>query len=536
MHAAIYVRVSTGLQAVEGTSLETQLDYCLRKAFELGISQNDIHIYREEGASGEDLDRPALNRLRQDVASGTFSVLILTHPDRLTRDLTDKLFICRELESRNIRLVFVDTEYKNTPEGQLFFNLMSVIAQYELSLIKKRTVRGRLKAVEKENKIMPMRTAPYGYDIIGSKLVINEEEARFVRYIYEWYVHQRWTIRQIGEKLVELGAIPKRKESRSWSASSIQRILTSEIYIGRYYYNRRKTGKVKGQKTPSGSNRKLLEWRKEEDWIRVEVPAIIDTGIYEQAMQQRQRNRKKSGHVKESYLLRGLIRCGECGRSWQATSYSGRADPMSGAKKKYLCYRCPNKTPATFGTTRLICTAPSLKAEWLDQNVWKSVLVLLTDFTYIHNRLCEQEEGIRRELAGKKAALQEQFKQTDQELDRIKWMFQKNVLTEEELLRGTAELNKRNKELAKEIEIAVKQEKQVLQRLENRNEINRTASEIAAWICQKEWPVGEKRKIVELLVEEIVITVKGKRVYVSVKGPLGELLRKKQTKVKQEVN
>ncbi|MDT2238649.1 recombinase family protein [Paenibacillus larvae] len=127
---------------------------------------------------------------------------------------------------------------------------MSVIAQYELSLIKKRTVRGRLKAVEKENKIMPMRTAPYGYDIIGSKLVINEEEARFVRYIYEWYVHQRWTIRQIGEKLVELGAIPKRKESRSWSASSIQRILTSEIYIGRYYYNRRKTGKVKGQKTP----------------------------------------------------------------------------------------------------------------------------------------------------------------------------------------------------------------------------------------------------------------------------------------------
>ncbi|MDT2238650.1 recombinase family protein [Paenibacillus larvae] len=120
MHAAIYVRVSTGLQAVEGTSLETQLDYCLRKAFELGISQNDIHIYREEGASGEDLDRPALNRLRQDVASGTFSVLILTHPDRLTRDLTDKLFICRELESRNIRLVFVDTEYKNTPEGQFF--------------------------------------------------------------------------------------------------------------------------------------------------------------------------------------------------------------------------------------------------------------------------------------------------------------------------------------------------------------------------------------------------------------------------------
>lgn len=49
---------------------------------------------------------------------------------------------------RDVQLIFVDTEYKNTPEGQLFFNLISVIAQYELSLIKKRTVRGRLKGQE----------------------------------------------------------------------------------------------------------------------------------------------------------------------------------------------------------------------------------------------------------------------------------------------------------------------------------------------------------------------------------------------------
>ncbi|GFZ83030.1 hypothetical protein GCM10008018_31220 [Paenibacillus marchantiophytorum] len=52
-------------------------------------------------------------------------------------------------------MLFVDTEYSSTPEGQLFFNLMSVIAQYELALIKKRTVRGRLKAVERDKKIMP---------------------------------------------------------------------------------------------------------------------------------------------------------------------------------------------------------------------------------------------------------------------------------------------------------------------------------------------------------------------------------------------
>lgn len=58
-------------------------------------------------------------------------------PDRLTRDLTDKLIICRELEKNDVELIFVDTEYLTTPEGQLFFNMMSSIAQYELQLIKK---------------------------------------------------------------------------------------------------------------------------------------------------------------------------------------------------------------------------------------------------------------------------------------------------------------------------------------------------------------------------------------------------------------
>ena len=75
-------------------------------------------------------------------------------------------------------MLFVDTEYSSTPEGQLFFNLMSVIAQYELALIKKRTVRGRLKAVERDKKIMPMRVPPFGYNFENQNLVINEKRQR----------------------------------------------------------------------------------------------------------------------------------------------------------------------------------------------------------------------------------------------------------------------------------------------------------------------------------------------------------------------
>lgn len=80
---------------------------------ELGLSTNDVIIYREEGASDEDIERPQLNKLRNDISAGLITHVIVTHPDRLSRDLTDKLFISRELESRGITLLFVDTEYSS---------------------------------------------------------------------------------------------------------------------------------------------------------------------------------------------------------------------------------------------------------------------------------------------------------------------------------------------------------------------------------------------------------------------------------------
>lgn len=221
MYTAIYTRVSTGTQAAEGTSLDTQYDICLKKAMQLNIPIEEIVLYREEGVTGEELDRPSLDKLRDDVRDNKVCRLIITHPDRLSRDLYSKVTICRELETRDVELIFNDVEYKNTPEGQLFFNLMSSIAQYELSQIRSRTVRGRKRAVEDLGKIMPMRVPPYGYDLVDQKLVINQVEANFVKMIYKWYVHESKSLKQIGELLYSLGAIPKRAESKNWSASSI---------------------------------------------------------------------------------------------------------------------------------------------------------------------------------------------------------------------------------------------------------------------------------------------------------------------------
>jgi len=528
MYTAIYARVSTGMQASEGTSLDAQVEICFRKAKDMGLSEGMLKVYREEGFTGEDIDRPAMNELRRDVAQGIINRVIVTHPDRLTRDLTDKLILCRELERSDVEIIFVDTEYRNTPEGQLFFNLMSSIAQYELSLIKKRTARGRLKAVEKEKKIMPMRVAPYGYDLNGHTLVVNEEEAEFVRKIYQWYVYDHCTLREIGERLYSLGAVPKRGESRNWSASSIRRVLTSEVYIGKFYYNRRETRKIRGEKTKNGTPKKTYRFRDEHDWILVEVPPIIDPQTFALAQERREKNRKKSGNVKYNYLLKSMIRCGHCGRMWQATTYTGRKDKATGEKIRYTCYRCPNKFPKKYGEGVEKCPTQTLRADMLDDYVWRLILEALSNPDDYIERLQSRSAEIHMELQSAADQIKRQIEQKEKEKEKIKVMFKREVIDEQEMLNEMQHINAGLKSLQQELAGYEKQLSELTERELSSAQMTELTQAIRMFVESggDQLTFEDKRHIVETLVDEILIRFDGDEVKVTAVGALDELKRK----------
>ncbi|RAP76789.1 recombinase family protein [Paenibacillus montanisoli] len=518
MYTAVYARVSTGMQAIEGTSLDGQVELCMKKAREHNVALSAIKVYKEEGFSGEDMDRPAMNRLRQDIGAGLISQVVITHPDRLSRDLTDKLFICRELESRNVELLFVDTEYKNTPEGQLFFNLISVIAQYELSLIKKRTIRGRLKAVEKDKRIMPMRVPPYGYDYAESRLVINETEAQFVRLIYQWYVCDHMTMREIGNQLTEMGAEPKRAETKSWSASSIQKILRSEIYIGRYYYNRRSTRKLKGERTKNGAPKKTYTIRDEKEWILVEVPAIIDERLFRLAQEQRGKNTKNAGHVKHEYLLKSLLRCGHCGRRWEATTYSGRLNKLTGTRESYTCYRCPNRNPKRFGHHIERCSGRSIRAEVLDDYVWSLVMKVISDPQAYAERLTCSKESLMNELLLESESIGRLLQAKDKEAGKIKLMFRKAFIDAEEMEQEFRSLQAEKNALQE-------REQACLERLSQlRNESVSVIEDTTIERIIRELRTEEKRHIIQSLVHEFLISREGAEIRVTAIGFLDELI------------
>lgn len=531
---AIYARVSTGLQVNEGTSLDGQVELCLKKARELGFAEDVIKIYKEEGMTGEDIDRPAMNLLRNDVSLGLISHVICTHPDRLSRDLTDKLIVCREFEKHGAELVFVDTEYRNTPEGQLFFNMQSVIAQYELAQIKKRTVRGRLDTVRKKQKVMPMRTAPFGYDFYDGQFVINEREAEFVKLIYDWYVYDRLTMRQIGEKLCELGCYPKRGESKYWSASSIRRILTSEIYVGRYYYNRRKFTKIRGEKTSGGKPKRKYEYRDRSDWIEVEVPAIIDEVLFEMAQQLKDRNRKVfSGNVRHEYLLRSLLRCGKCGHSWVCTTYPGDHG------KTYPVYRCNNKYPRKYGSEIQGCDARTIRADMLDGYVWNQIKELVLNPDVFLQARARREDASAATLRRTLDAIEKQIAGKEKEKEKIKRMFIIEVISEDEMRSDVARVNQEIERLQAEAE---KYENLLNARTKNLKSIdivNRMLNAIKQNIESEEGDgralsFREKRNILEMLVNEIIVEFQGEEVVLTYVGILDELLKKKLSDCRNE--
>lgn len=504
MKVALYARVSTEQQANQGTSLEAQIEMCINKARSLGLFQ--FEIYKESGASGEDIDRPEMNRLRNDVARGGISYVICVHPDRLSRDMTDKLIVCREFEKHNVKLIFCDAEYQDTPEGQLFFNMQSSIAQYELAMIRKRTSRGRLKAVEKQKKIMPMRVAPYGYDLVDAQLIINEEEAEVVKKIYEWYVYENLTLREIGNKLVRLGVPPKRKESRSWHQSSINRILTSEIYVGTYWYNRRKSQKVKGEKTKSGNPKKTYQIRDRSEWIRTEVPAIIEKGLFQLTQDQRQRNLTNSGNVKYEYLLKGLIRCGHCGRRWSGTTYSGKVDKQTGKKTKYRCYRCPNKNPKKYGEDVQKCSTTTLRAELIEDYIWSLILRTIMDRNTILTRFEETIATMNAQIQNTAKVLEGRIENKEKERAKIKTMFIRGVISEEEMSEDLYKLNREVEGLKQELRSLRNHFKESAKNQEAKDRAKQVMGYLEKLINQEtDIPFDKKRSIIQALIDEVIL-------------------------------
>src|SRR3954447_14703667 len=142
MKVAIYVRVSTNRQT-QAQTIDQQLERLRRHLESRGESLAADHIFRDDGLSGANLNRPGLDRLRDRVKGGALDRVLLTSPDRLARNYVHQMVLIEEWERCGCKVEFLDRPMSQDPHDQLLLQIRGVAAEYERVLIAERMRRGR---------------------------------------------------------------------------------------------------------------------------------------------------------------------------------------------------------------------------------------------------------------------------------------------------------------------------------------------------------------------------------------------------------
>lgn len=462
MKAAAYTRVSTDLQEQEGTSLQSQLEACLNKAQELGYEVSPDHRIQET-YSGLSLDRPRLGELRQWVRDNEVDVVVAYALDRLSRDPVHFIILQEEMERAGVELVLVSETVDSSDMGKLISHIRGFAAKLEAEKIRERTTRGLRERAKSGRFPSGRRGRLYGYTYIPGKGLgqgvreVNEEDARRVREIFDWFVNEGLGIDRIAFRLRDLG-VPTPSGKGIWYASEIWRMLKCRAYIGETYafaetYVEPKSRLSKGSRTRK--TRRVL--RPPEEWVRLPdaTPPIIERDLFEKAQEQLQRNKERARrNRKQPYLLSGHILCKRCGRNYwgfvKRVMWGGTRHP-----KRY--YHCAGKLRMVSPTQ---CDNHNLNAGGIEDAVWGEIENLLSQPSLILGEL-ERKRAEGDTPEARAAALREVVRSLvslDREQDQLlQWALkgfpEQTVISENQRInRLRAEFKERESELRRSIE------------------------------------------------------------------------------------
>ena len=388
VRVAVYARVSTQEQAVEGTSLEHQSEqlekYCESQGWVIAGK------YTDPGYTGKDDNRPGLKQLLADAKLHTFEKVVVYKLDRLTRKLRLLLELEEKLKEYGISLHSVKESLDtSTAMGRTVFQMLGLVSEWERDTFIERSKAGRIQRY-REGCWGPGRP-PFGYtyDRETKKLVINEEQARIVRRIYDEYAKGKsmWGI----ANLFNDEKIPPRRSGKGWRNSQVRDVLSDPVYKGMQVVN-------------VHQNRKGLPKELPETAIQIQVPAIVDEPVWNIAQERRKNNRRLQPPRQSHWLLQGLITCGLCGYGFRTeVTHSRRGYGCRGRLK----YTHPDGSPR--------CTSPRLDAERLENEVWGQVEAILNDPNKLERLLKETIENLK----SREAELNARIRPVDERLAAI---------------------------------------------------------------------------------------------------------------------
>jgi len=242
MKVALYTRVSTEDQVREGFSLEVQRTYLLQYAqnfgWEVFCSMSGRDVYMDDGYSGGNMDRPALQRLLFDARNKQFDLVLVYKQDRLSRRLKDLLGLLEEIDSLGIGYKSATEPFDTTSSaGKMAIQMLGSCAEFERNRLVERVFPGMVVGV-KRGHWQGARYAPYGYRYNKEikKLEVYPEEAKIVKDIFDQYLNGKGTA-QIAGHYYHLGVAAR--QGGKFYGKFISDILHSKVYLGTIVWNRR---------------------------------------------------------------------------------------------------------------------------------------------------------------------------------------------------------------------------------------------------------------------------------------------------------
>lgn len=336
LRVCYYCRVSTDSD-VQLNSLDNQLEY-----YENYIKSKPKWIfsggYIEEGKTGVRVDvRPSFKKMIHDAKHNKFDLIITKEVSRFARDLEDSIHYIRELKDSGVG-VFFENQNLNTfdSNSELILNIMFNLAQDESRKLSSRVKFGHRQAIENGHVLGSSNITGYKKD--NCKLVIVENEAKFIKTLFELYSSGKYGFQKLSKKLSELGYL--NKKGKLYDKDSLKRMIENPKYKG---YYRAKTYEILDYRTKRRKKNSL------DDQVLYKckdgsIPAIISEELWDQANKILKSRTK--GYESNNYWSGGLkyafsskIYCKEHNTNFQRSHGSKNKNRPTWSCSMYLQHR-----------------------------------------------------------------------------------------------------------------------------------------------------------------------------------------------------
>ena len=302
--AVIYARYSSDKQTEQ--SIEGQLRVCYEFAKAQGYDIQREYIDR--AMTGTNDHRPSFLQMISDSKMQEFQYIIVYKLDRFSRSTYDSTFYKHQLAQNKVKVISATEAISDSMEGKLVERILESMAEmYSIDLSQK--VKRGMRETRLKKKYLG-GYAPLGFKVVDQRLVINEETAPYVKYIFEQYakgVSQREIISYLTSHNV------RTNKNNIISHNSLHRVFSNKKYLGKLEYG----GEI----------------------IDDYCPAIISQELFDKVQEKLAENKQFSAKRKafDQFVLSGHLFCGYCGSS--VIGDSGTA--KNGTRHSY--YTCRGK-------------------------------------------------------------------------------------------------------------------------------------------------------------------------------------------------